>query len=318
MGMTVAITGAAGFLGRSLTPALRDDPAIGRVIAIDRTAGDMDGVEWVLADVRDESLADRLRGADVVVHLAFVVLGDLREADDINVRGSANVFDAAAKAGCRRIVFASSVAAYGYGLPDRLLTEEDPIKPIPRFAYSRTKGAAERALDATLAANPALEGVRLRPSIILGPKSHDLLMLLSSARAVLRPGRRAGAIQVVYVDDVVEAFRLATVGPASGAYNVAAPGPVSYRELAELTGKPLLTIPEGVARLGSRASARFRPKLGLDAGWVMIAQRPPLVSTVHAERELGWRAARTGHEAFTEFLRTTRSASSSTKERATR
>src|SRR5438874_1389852 len=105
-GNTVAVTGAAGFLGRALTPALRDDPAVDRVIAIDVKAGSTEGVEWRRADVRDPAIIEVLSGADVVVHLAAVVVGDTRFADDINIGGSANVFQAAAAAGCRRIVHA--------------------------------------------------------------------------------------------------------------------------------------------------------------------------------------------------------------------
>ena len=302
-GITVAVTGAAGFLGRSLTPALRDDPRVGRVIAIDRTPGATEGVDWASADVRDPGLAGVLRGADVVVHLAFVVLGDLREADDINVRGSANVFEATATAGSRRLVHASSVAAYGYGIEGRLLTEDDPIRPIEAFTYSRTKGAAERALDDTLARHPDLQGVRLRPSIILGPRNHDLLETLMSRRAVIRPGRHAGAIQYVHVDDVVEAFRLAALGETTGAFNVAGEGTVSYEDLAEITGKRLVTVSHGVARAFAGAAARLRPKLGLDAGWVMISKRPPLVSSARADSELGWRPTRSSRQAIEEFLR---------------
>jgi nucleoside-diphosphate-sugar epimerase len=302
-GITVAITGAAGFLGRALTPALRDDPRVGRVIAVDRAAGETEGVDWAVVDVRDPGLAGALHGADVVVHLAFVVLGDLRQADDINVRGSANVFEATAAAGSRRIVHASSVAAYGYGIEGRLLTEDDPIRPIQTFTYSRTKGAAERALDDTLARHPDLEGVRLRPSIILGPRNHDLLETLMSRRAVIRPGRGSGAIQYVHIEDVVEAFRLATLGDATGAFNVAGEGTVSYEDLAEITGKRLVTVPHGVALSFAGASARLRPKLGLDAGWVMISKRPPLVSASRAERELGWRPTRSSRQAIEEFLR---------------
>jgi len=302
-GITVAVTGAAGFLGRSLTPALRDDPRVVRVIAIDRAKGATEGVDWASADVRDPGLKGVLGGADVVVHLAFVVLGDLREADDINVRGSANVFSATAAAGARRIVHASSVAAYGYGIEGRLLTEDDPIRPIEAFTYSRTKGAAERALDETLARHPDLQGIRLRPSIILGPRNHDLLETLMSRRAVIRPGRASGAIQYIHIDDVVEAFRLAALGDATGAFNVAGAGTVSYEDLAEITGKRLVTVPHGVARSFAGASARLRPKLGLDAGWVMISKRPPLVSSDRAERELGWRATRSSRQAIEEFLR---------------
>jgi nucleoside-diphosphate-sugar epimerase len=301
--LTVAITGAAGFLGRTLTRVLRDDPAVGRVIALDLARGETEGVDWVAADVRDPALVERFRGVDVVVHLAFVVLGDLRQAEDINVRGSANVFEAAAKAGCRRLVHASSVAAYGYGLEGRLLTEDDPIQPIDAFTYSRTKGAAERALLETIARHPALEVAWLRPSIILGPRNHDFLETLMSRRAVIRPGRRAGAIQFIHIDDVVEAFRLATLGKATGAFNVSGAGSVSYEELAAIAGKRLLTVPFRAAVGFTGAAGRVRPKLGIDGGWVMIAQRPPLVSAERAERELGWRPTRSSRESITEFLR---------------
>ena len=301
--LTVAITGAAGFLGRTLTPVLRDDPAVGRVIALDLAPGETEGVEWVAADIRDPQLAERFRGADVVVHLAFVVLGDLRQAQDINVRGSANVFEAAAKAGCRMLVHASSVAAYGYGLEGRLLTEEDPIRPIEAFTYSRTKGAAERALLETIERHPELEVAWLRPSIILGPRNHDFLETLMSRRAVVKPGRRSGSIQFIHIDDVVEAFRLATVGHATGAFNVSGGGSVTYEELAAIAGKRLITVSHRAALSFTGAAGRFRPKLGIDAGWVMIAQRPPLVSTERAERELGWHPTRSSREAITEFLR---------------
>ncbi len=311
-GITIAVTGAAGFLGRALTPALRDDPRVDRVLAIDLAPGSTEGADWVAADVRDPSLAETLRGADVVVHLAFVVLGDLRSAEDINVRGSANVFEAAASAGCRRIVHASSVAAYGYGIEGRLLTEDDPIRPIAQFTYSRTKGLAERELDATIARHPGLETVRLRPSIILGPRNHDFLETLSSRRAVIRPGRRAGAIQFIHANDVVEAFRLAAMGNATGAFNIAGGGTVSYHELAQIAGKRLVTVPYSVARSFAGAAARLRPKLGIDAGWVMISTHPPTVSTVRAERDLGWRPTRSSREAIEEFLRGSKAAYANT------
>jgi len=302
-GIAVAVTGAAGFLGRALTPALRDDPRVDRVVATDLTPGATEGVEWVAADVRDRSLTDVFSGVDVVVHLAFVVLGDMRLADDINVRGSANVFEAAANAGCRRLVHASSVAAYGYGIDGRLLTEDDALRPLEAFPYSRTKGAAERALDDVAARHPGLEVTRLRPALILGPRNHDFLETISGRRALIRPGRHAGALQFVHVDDVVEGFRLATLGGATGAFNIAGGGSVSWSELAEIAGKRLVTVPYAAARAFAGAAARVRPNLGLDAGWVMISQRPPIVATDRAERELGWRPTRSSREAIEGFLR---------------
>lgn len=305
MGKTVAVTGAAGFLGRSVTAALAADPGVARVIAVDRVSGHTPGVDWSLADVRDPNLGEMLRGVDVLVHLAAVVLGDMRLAESVNVGGTRNVAEAAARAGVKRFVHASSVAAYGFGAAGRLLTEEDPIRPLDAFPYSRTKGAAERALDEVEKANPELEVIRLRPTIILGPDTHELASRMSG-RISVRPGRNAEGSQYVHIDDVVEAFRLAVHADVTGAFNVTPDDVVTYRDLAEIAGARLVTVPVGVAKFATRMAERFRPAMGIDPGWVLIAQRPPLVSGDKARRVLGWQPTRTGRQTVEEFIRTIR------------
>ena len=304
-GLTVAVTGAAGFLGRALAQALVADPAISRVIAIDRVSGQAEGIEWVLADIRDPKLEESLHGVDVVVHLAARVLGDMRLAEAINVGGTANVADCAARAGVKRFVHASSVASYGYGLPDRLLTEDDPINPLDAFPYSRTKGAAERALDEVEARHPGFQIIRLRPSIVLGPNNHELATRMAG-RISVRPGRNATASQYVHSDDVVEAFRLAVHSDATGVFNISPSDVVTYEQMAAIARARLVTVPIGVARAATRLAQRYRPKMGVDPGWVLIAQRPPLVSGEKAERVLGWKPNRSGYETVEEFVRTIR------------
>lgn len=301
-GPTVAVTGAAGFLGRVVTRTLADDPAVGRVLAIDRVSGAAEGVDRVLADVRDPQLEGSLRDVDVVVHLAAVVLGDMRLAEAINVGGTANVAECAARAGVRRLVHASSVAAYGLGRTDRLLTEEDPIDPLDVFPYSRTKGGAERVLDEVEKRHPELRVIRLRPAIILGPDTHAMATRMAG-RLSVRPGRAAGGAQYVHIDDVVEAFRLAVHSEAVGAFNIASPDVVTYEQMAAIARARLVTVPVGVARAATRLVQRYRPKMGIDPGWVVIAQRPPLVSAEKAGRVLGWKPTRSGYETVQEFVR---------------
>ena len=302
-GITVAITGAAGFLGRTLTPVLRDDPGVAAAIAVDLRRGDTRGVEWRTADVRDRAGVEAaLRGADVVVHLAAVVVGDMRLADQINIVGSRTVFEATATVGARRLVHASSVAVYGHGVAGRLLTEDDEPHPLDAFTYSRTKGAAERELDAALAAHPTLQSIRLRPAIVLGPDNHDFFETVMRRRGVIKPGRNAGALQFVHIDDVVEGFRLAVLGSATGAYNLAGEGTLTYEDLAAMTGKRVVTVPFRVAMAGARAAERLRPAMGLDPGWVIVAQNPPLVSSERAHAELDWKPAYTSREAVAAFV----------------
>src|SRR6476469_3645893 len=102
-------------------PLLQNDDRVGNVVGIARRPFDPADEGWTKmeyrrGDVRDETtLKDAFSGADVVVHLAFIIVGGQRElVRDINVEGTLNAFRAAAAAGVKRFVYASSVAAYGF------------------------------------------------------------------------------------------------------------------------------------------------------------------------------------------------------------
>src|ERR1044072_690156 len=85
--------------------------------------------EYRRGDVLDRDAVDGLvEDADVVVHLAFVIVAGGGESREINLTGSRNVFEAAVAAGAKRLVYTSSVAAYGFheGDPSELLTEDIP------------------------------------------------------------------------------------------------------------------------------------------------------------------------------------------------
>ena len=142
LGLTVAVTGPTGTFGAGLVPLLQADPQIGRIIGIarrpfDPAARGWHKMEYRRGDVRDpEALTAAFEGADVVVHLAFLITGtSSRETTRaINVDGTLNTFRAAAAAGATRFVYASSVAAYGFH-PDNPvgMTEDWPTRPAERL-----------------------------------------------------------------------------------------------------------------------------------------------------------------------------------------
>ena len=109
-------------------------------------------------DVLDRDAVEALvSGADVVVHLAFIIMGGAEESRAVNLQGSRNVFEAAVAAGAKRLVYASSVAAYGYhGDNPQPLTEDVAgarhRQPLLLRAEGRGRGAAGR--DARAAARP--------------------------------------------------------------------------------------------------------------------------------------------------------------------
>src|ERR1700684_952664 len=119
-GLTVAVTGPTGEIGQAVVAALERSREVGRVIGMARGAVDAAARGWKKVvyrrgDVLDrESVFELVEGADVVVHLAFIIMGDSRGTRAVNLDGSRNVFETAVAARVKRLVYASSVAAYGF------------------------------------------------------------------------------------------------------------------------------------------------------------------------------------------------------------
>src|SRR5439155_11749856 len=108
-------------------------------------------------------------GADVVVHLAFIILGGRDETRRVNLEGSRNVFTAAAKARrVKRLVYTSSVAAYGFHADNpQPLTEAVPVRGTDAFYYSAQKAELEETLRAATAGS-TLDSYVFRPCIVAG------------------------------------------------------------------------------------------------------------------------------------------------------
>src|SRR5687767_12856257 len=109
---TVAVTGAAGYLGGRLVEQLCADDSVGKVLGFDVREPRFSHPKFVFdsIDVRDPAIEARLAGVDVVAHLAFIMdpIHDESSMRDVNVNGSQNVFRAAGRAGVDKVVYTSS------------------------------------------------------------------------------------------------------------------------------------------------------------------------------------------------------------------
>jgi nucleoside-diphosphate-sugar epimerase len=178
--LTVAVTGPTGTFGNGLVPLLQADDRVTRIVGIARRPFDpaergWTKMEYRRGDVRDPAaLEEAFAGADVVVHLAFLITGNASRQTTraINVDGTLNVFRAAGSAGARRFVYASSVAAYGWH-PDNPepIPEDWPVRPAARLFYAQEKAELEQLLGAESAEHPDLALYLLRPPIVLGPNA---------------------------------------------------------------------------------------------------------------------------------------------------
>ena len=142
--LTVAVTGPTGDLGIAIVNALERSRAVKSIVGMARRPFDPAEQGWKKTEYRQGDVNDAasvgalVKGADVVVHLAFAILDASDKTRELNIDGSKRVFEEAAKAGVKRICYASSVAAYGFhdDNPD-WLTEDVPPRGSPEHPYSQ-------------------------------------------------------------------------------------------------------------------------------------------------------------------------------------
>lgn len=320
-GLTVAVTGPTGTFGFGLIPLLQADDRIERIIGIARRPFDPNEHGWTKmeyrqGDVRDpEALRAAFADADVVVHLAFLIVGGNKQTTRaINVEGTLNVFQAAAATGARRFVYASSVAAYGFFADNPVgITEDWPVRPAARLFYAREKAELEHLLQKQAEKHPELALYLLRPPVVLGPHTLGAKDILPGPLAPL--GRRLQGrirrlpvpvpaavpdmpLQFVHEDDVGRALLQCVVaaGPA-GAYNIAGDGVLSTLDVAREFGLVPIRIPTKPTQAAARAFARL-PFLPSVAEWVEAVSQPAIMDTTKAKSELGWRPEFTGLESL--------------------
>ncbi|HEV2076076.1 MAG TPA: NAD-dependent epimerase/dehydratase family protein [Thermoleophilaceae bacterium] len=168
--MRVVVVGATGNVGTSVLRSLADEPVVESVLGIARRLPDLElpKVEWAAADVGFDDLVPHFRGADAVIHLAWLIqpARDVVKLRRTNVHGTARVLRAVAQAEVPALIYASSVGAYSAGPKDRSVDESWPTDGIPTSFYSRHKAEVEGMLDRFERDRPEVRVVRLRPGLI--------------------------------------------------------------------------------------------------------------------------------------------------------
>jgi nucleoside-diphosphate-sugar epimerase len=296
----VVVIGASGNAGTSTLAALERDAEIESVLAVARrpAAAGHPKTEWRAADVRGDDLAPALRGADAVIHLAWLIQPshDASVLWAANVDGSARVFRAAREAGVSALVYASSVGAYSPGPKDRRVDEGWPTDGISSSLYSMQKAEVERLLDRFERESPGVRVVRIRPALIFKREAAAEIRRFFIGPFVPRFAVRAVPVvpdlprlrvQAVHADDVGEAYRLAVAREAHGAFNIAADPVLGVPELARILGARPAPIPTRVLRRLIDVSWRLRLQ-PTSAGWFDMGLAVPLMDASRARDELGW------------------------------
>ena len=326
-GLTVAVTGPTGDLGMSILSALERSRRVSKVVGMARRPFDpkdagLRKTEYRQGDVTDKkSVRDAVKGADVVVHLAFAILTASERTHAVNIEGSRNVFEAAVETGAERICYASSVAAYGFHQdnPD-WLTEDIPSRGTPEHFYSAQKAEVEALLGQALLSSERTRAWVFRPCVVAGPRAQTLVeeipyykisdALPDSVRRflggmpILKPvipdvGAR---FQFVHEDDVASAFVAGTLGKGEpGPYNLAAPGTLTMKDLADVLGWYTVPVPDAAVDAVTGVMSRI-PSLPEAFAWVHTVRKPVLMKIDRARKELGWEPQYTAKQTLKETV----------------
>jgi nucleoside-diphosphate-sugar epimerase len=312
-GLTVAVTGPTGEIGQALVAALERSRLVKRVLGMARRPFDPRASGWRKVSYRRGDVLDRdaidalVHEADVVVHLAFMIMGAAKESAAVNLVGSRNVFEAAVATGARRLVYASSVAAYGFHRDNpHPLTEDVPARGSAAHYYSAQKAEVEQLLSEVLTGTATASYV-FRPCIVAGPQAPLLIDSLPYTQIserlpapvlglldgvpILRPVLPDPGVpfQLVHHDDVASAMRSAVVGRGEpGVYNLAGPGQLTVKQLADELGWYSVPVPDLAVGAAAEAVARLG-FLPAQAQWIAAFREPVMMSAARARRELGWR-----------------------------
>jgi nucleoside-diphosphate-sugar epimerase len=297
----VGVTGASGFIGRTLAARWRSRGA--EVVGLDRIADPAAGVQ--ACDISQPGVWQQAAaGCDVMVHTAALVGMPSDESGfwEVNVRGTRLALEAARDAGAR-FVHLSSVVTFGLDFPDGV-DERWPVKPTG-VAYVDTKVAAEQVVLQAHAAGEA-EVTVVRPGDVYGPGSRPWTVLpieLMKTRRLVLPARGRGIHSPVYVDDLVEGIVAAAEAEVAAGQVITLSGGtgVETREFfgyyARMLGKRSVpTVPTAVALAGAAAQARVARLRGRSteltpAGVRYLAERRGTYGIGKARELLGWSPA---------------------------
>ena len=248
-GPVVAITGAARGLGHALALRLATSSAARRVIAIDDHRGDVVGVTWRLADVRDPALAGRLTGVDVLVHTDVDMSAetDHRARRAFNVRAAQTVLTAAAAGRVGRVILVTSAMVYGADPGNPVpLPEDAPLGLDHNGSVAGDLLEIEHLARRSPRSHPGMAITVVRPAALVGEGVDTLITRHFEAPRLLTVKGCAPRWQFCHIEDLVSALELAVAGTVSGAFAVGCDGWLEQEEVEELSGLRRVELPAGL------------------------------------------------------------------------
>lgn len=311
--MRILVTGSAGYLGTKFVALLaaRGGAEI-HGIDVREPADRAPYASFLKGSVADRAAMEeifRRARPEAACHLAFLVNAthDTRFEEEVAIEGTRLFLEGCARARPSKVLFMSSVAAYGaHEGGDVPLREESAIRGVQGYGYSRLKAKADIMAQGFAGAHPEVATAILRPCLFVGPRTDntffDVLRYPLVPQVWDRSGVRDPEFQFIHEDDMAACLLAAIDKAVRGPFNIAAEGTARFSELARMAGKRTLPLPAWLLYPATALLWRLRlvtsPPAQLDFiryPWIMDASRMrrelfiPRKSSLEAFREFAER-----------------------------
>lgn len=322
MKLRLAMTGSSGYLGQELIARLGSDPDCELILGLDIRPRALEVAcrsEFLRFDLTSpwEELTElfRSRAINAGLHLAwqFNPIHDRKRHRQVDVEGSRNFFRAADAAGLTRVVYTSSTTAYvnpGNPTEPPFLGEDTLVSGTPRYLYSRHKAEVDRMAQEFMAGHPGVQVVILRPAIVLGPNTQNIVskMMEWPWRAfpwMFQVKLADPPIQFLSEEDTAAILCRAMKCEARGIYNAAGDGVVRFSDFVHAAGKRPLAIPAfllyaSTALLWALRLAPFPP------GILDMIRYPWVADNTRLKTVFGYTPRHTSRQALEWFMATRR------------
>jgi len=305
----VAITGISGYIGNRLLTRLDTVDGVERIIGIDVRPPEYSSpkLQFYCQDI-SEPLTDIFaeNEVDSAVHLAFVLkpTHDQIGARRIDIGGMSNFLEACTQAKVKHILYLSSHTVYGAHPNNPMpLKEESPLRPLSSFQYSWDKAKAERILRDFAASHKDVSVTILRSCPVIGPNAAK-----SVAALMFKPPIMIGVagydppMQFVHEDDLIELMVIFLEHKKAGIFNVAGDGELRYSEVAKLSGRKMISLPERLLSLLMGFSWALRIQKDSPTSGLEFIKYPPIISTGKLKKETGFRFRYSSRDALLSFV----------------
>lgn len=251
----LAITGVSGYLGQGLVKKLSRESKYEKVIGIDiKEPKIKSGYQFYNLDVRNSGLIDLFNEQKVtqVVHLAYIV-NPTKKPDfeyDVDVNGTKNVLEACKRGKVKKLIIASSIAAYGW-FPDNPIpiSESNPLRGNNEFSYSKNKVIVESLINDFQKNNPECDIIVLRICNVIGPNVRNAISFALEAPIFFGVSGFDPFVAFTHEEDMTEILYQSVIRSIRGIFNVSGDGMIRLSEMLKVANKKVVYLPEKLLRI---------------------------------------------------------------------